>query len=261
MHASQGASTCDPGTQQHRQDHVWQGNHCNRSCTHSQVMQPTFTTTSQEKSAHGQLNVCLLSAVLLATHRDQVIRWSGTSACDFWCILAGPWRLSLHPPCHFCLNSLVKMRQFLGFICSEQSRCGGLQSKHVLDSCQLSFITAFSVCQMHSDVAPGRVHPPFKCRDEFHRPSLSKTPEIWFQWWLARCHWMLQHMWLFLSQSRVWEHWFRNYRSILPQVMIKLWCCFTVKPGTILPHFHISGWARAHSVSQSWIYGKCRLTV
>lgn len=87
MHASQGASTCHPGTQQHRQDHVWQGNLCNWSCTYSQVMQPTFTTTSQEKSAHGQLNISVF-VFLLATHTDLMIGEWAT-----WFVMYFKWLL------------------------------------------------------------------------------------------------------------------------------------------------------------------------
>lgn len=66
----------------------------------------------------------------------------------------------------------------------------------------LSVLLAPCWCQMHGDVAPGRVQPPFKCRGEFNRPSLSKTLEIWFARWLCRCQRMLQRvLQLFLSHS------------------------------------------------------------
>lgn len=94
MHASQGASTCHPGAQQHRQDHVWQGNLCNRSCSYSQAMQPAFTTTSQEKSAHGQCSI--ISELLLATHTHPLIRkwflmyfrWPFIYSCILYAVFA-----------------------------------------------------------------------------------------------------------------------------------------------------------------------------
>ena len=148
------------------------------------------------------------------------------------------------------------MRPFSGFICSKQSRCGGLRSKCIWQL-PLDFITLRSNyvqlnrqgpasifyivrapcwCQMHSDVAPERVHPPFKCHSEFCKPSFSNTPEIGFQWCVARCQ-RPSRICAYLSQSKVWEHWFHNFFSKRPHVMIHLCWLFYSKNRN---HFHIS---------------------
>lgn len=174
--------------------------------------------------------------LLLARRGDLMIR----DSCAWflmYSVLAGPWWwLPWHPPGYFCLNSLAKMRLFPGIHLLRAKQVWRFTEQTCIWQLPPVFFFFFFY---HSE------HPAFKCRDEFNRPSLPKTPEIWFQCWLCRCLWTLQHMALFLSASRAWKHWFHNFCSIPPHVIITLWRCFTVKTEIILPHFHISG--RAHA--------------
>lgn len=86
----------------------------------------------------------------------------------FWSILAGPWWLPLHPSCRFCLNE---------FICSEQSRCGVLQSKHVLGSCHLSFITPRPHCVQLKQHNPTSIF-------SYCRSTLLMTDVRWRRSWM-----------------------------------------------------------------------------
>lgn len=216
---------------------------------------------------------CLSFLRLCWPHRE--IWWSGTSAHDFWCILAGSWWLPLHP-----FNSLVKMRQVSGFICSEQDRCGGLQSKHVLGSCHLSFIappSKYAQLNRHGPASIFHIGGAHCWHLADARCTVTSLLDVYIRHWGVLMNLTgLHYQWVLRCDSsgglpgvsecsRTWEYFYHNQEceniDFTTSVLSLLCSWFTVKTETILPHFHISGWVHAHSVSQSWIYGKCRLTV